>query len=132
MIDVIENPNSTVEAAVCDYLANASATLGATVEHDPRWLRVLHQAMGHKPYVILANNRAGQVNGYLPLVLVASRLFGRFLVSLPYLNHAGTLAEHAELANELVDAAVNLADRLDVQYFGAEAVSRVGEHCVDC
>ncbi len=43
-------------------------------------------------------------------------LFGRFLVSLPYLNTGGILAENGAIARGLVDRAVEAADRLDVRY----------------
>jgi FemAB-related protein (PEP-CTERM system-associated) len=54
--------------------------------------------------------------GYLPLALVSSRLFGRFLVGLPYLNSGGVVAENDQAAVSLIDRAVQLADELDVRY----------------
>ena len=36
---------------------------------------------------------AGEVVGVLPLVRIASRLFGRRLVSMPFLDYGGVLAE---------------------------------------
>jgi FemAB-related protein (PEP-CTERM system-associated) len=57
-----------------------------------------------------------RVVGRLPLAFVRSRLFGRFLVSLPYLNSAGVTAVDGAVAAALVDRAVSLADELDVQY----------------
>ena len=51
-------------------------------DHDLRWLRVLAQSMGHRPYLIEAVLQ-GRTVGLLPLAFVQSFLFGRFLVSLP-------------------------------------------------
>jgi serine/alanine adding enzyme len=53
----------------------------------------------------------------LPLALVKSPFFGRFLVSLPYVNSSGVVAQEAAISMQIVDAAVALADRLDVRYF---------------
>lgn len=47
---------------------------------------------------------------------VRSRLFGRFLVSLPYISSAGVIAEEPDAATALLDRAVRLADQLDVRY----------------
>jgi len=82
---------------------------------DPRWLTALCDGLHHEPYVIEATD-AGRVIGLLPLAFVRSALFGRFLVSLPYVNSAGVLAEDESVASDLIDRAVQLADELDVRH----------------
>jgi FemAB-related protein (PEP-CTERM system-associated) len=52
----------------------------------------------------------------LPLAYVHSLLFGRFLVSLPYLNSAGVLADDEATRQKLISGAVELADALRVRY----------------
>ncbi len=79
------------------------------------WLSPLAQGLEHQPYLIEAFEASRRV-GHVPLALVQSRLFGRFLVSLPYLNSAGVVAENADVAARLIDRAVELADALDVRY----------------
>ena len=64
---------------------------------DPRWLLALRDGLGHTPYLLEAEVDQSTV-GSLPLALVKSRLFGRFLVSLPYLNSAGVIAEDTSVA----------------------------------
>lgn len=88
--------------------------VGALAEH-PRWLAVLARSQGHRPYGVeaLAGER---LLGVLPLALVRSLWFGRFLVGLPYVNTGGVQADSQPVAAALVDAAVGLADRLDVRY----------------
>lgn len=81
----------------------------------PRWLLVLQEGLRHEPYCLEAI-RDDQTVGLLPLAFVRSRLFGRFLVSLPYLNSAGALAAKESVRMALVDRAVQLADTLDVRY----------------
>ncbi len=54
--------------------------------------------------------------GFLPLAYVRSLLFGRFLVSLPYLNTNGVRADDAVSRDRLIDRAVRLADELRVRY----------------
>lgn len=93
------------------------ATAGHSVPltRDPAWLSVLAQGFGHTPYALEAVEQ-GRTVGYLPLAFVRSMLFGRFLVSLPYLNSNGIQANHAAAAAALIDRAVELADRLRAKH----------------
>ncbi|MEX0774949.1 MAG: FemAB family XrtA/PEP-CTERM system-associated protein [Phycisphaeraceae bacterium] len=149
MIQVHEQPDAAVVAEVAAYVAAAGTETGACEEHDPRWLAVLREGLGHRPMMLVARgdsqcdirnpksnmqgdtrrcaqsgsasacrveNPKSEISGYLPLALVASRLFGRFLVSLPYLNRGGVVADDAATAVDLIDKAAELADQLDVQY----------------
>ncbi len=68
------------------------------------------------PYALEAVDTSGRTCGFLPLAYVSSLLFGRFLVSLPYLNSNGVLAGDDRIACRLVDEAVRLADSLDVRH----------------
>jgi len=82
---------------------------------DLRWLTVLSAGLGHDPYLLEACED-GLPIGILPLARVKSLLFGSFLVSLPYLNWAGVVAERDDVAQELLDSAIGLADMLDVDH----------------
>ena len=61
-------------------------------------------------------SRGRDTCGFLALAYVSSFLFGRFLVSLPYLNYGGPVADDGETAKLLIDRAVQLADDLGVRY----------------
>jgi serine/alanine adding enzyme len=84
--------------------------------HGPEWLAAVTRGLTHKPTVLIRRTAAGQVDGILPLVQVKSLLFGRFLVSLPYVNTGGVWAESEEAARELITHACRLADSLNVRY----------------
>jgi len=107
--------------------ARLSTLPGLLPEHDPRWLRVLADGLDHRTYALVAEAKpadasprasagSSRVTGYLPLALVRSALFGRFLVSLPYLNRAGLVAADDATARALLAEAMKLADRHNVQY----------------
>jgi serine/alanine adding enzyme len=85
------------------------------LSRHPAWLCVLAQALGHIPYCLEAVE-GDQIRGLLPLAHVRSLLFGRFLVSLPYLNYGGVLADDDQAVRLLIDRAVQLADQLRVRY----------------
>ena len=82
---------------------------------DPGWLQATSRGLKHEPHVLFAR-RGERWVGVLPLSLIRSILFGRFLVSLPYVNTAGVVALDDEAATGLIDRAVDLADALDVRY----------------
>jgi serine/alanine adding enzyme len=67
-------------------------------------------------YAIEARTADGATCGYLPLAFVSSVLFGRFLVSLPYLNSNGVIAPSPDVQTALIDRAVELADELHVKH----------------
>jgi FemAB-related protein (PEP-CTERM system-associated) len=81
----------------------------------PAWMQVLKQGLGHTPYCLEAV-RDGDTQGFLTLAYVKSLLFGRFLVSLPYLNYGGIMTSDDAVARQLIDAACDLADTLRVRY----------------
>jgi len=77
---------------------------GWTHMHLGGWRRVIATVFGHEcPY--LAAVSGGELRGVLPLVSIHSRLFGRFLVSMPFLNYGGPLGE-PDAVRALVDEAV--------------------------
>ncbi len=89
------------------YIAGTGRT---ALSRDPSWLLVLAEGLGHEPYCLEAvDTESGQTRGVLPLAFVHSFLFGRFLVSLPYLNTGGVVADDERTAAALIDRAVNLA-----------------------
>jgi FemAB-related protein (PEP-CTERM system-associated) len=83
--------------------------------HDPAWLRVLERGLHHDVYALEAAE-GDRTRGVLPLAFVRSLLFGRFLVSLPYLNSNGVLADGDQARRRLIDRALALADELKVRH----------------
>src|SRR5947208_3062395 len=61
------------------------------LSRHPAWLNVLYRSLGHTPYC-LEVVEGTQTRGFLALAYVSSFLFGRYLVSLPYLNYGGPIA----------------------------------------
>ncbi|HET8650814.1 MAG TPA: GNAT family N-acetyltransferase [Gemmatimonadales bacterium] len=101
---------------------------GWTHFHLAGWRRIYQRVFGHE-CLYMAGRREdgktgsgtdGQADGtgelrspsrlsaVLPLVRVRSRLFGHYLVSLPYVNYGGPLGD-AESVRALVDRAVEIA-----------------------
>lgn len=83
--------------------------------HRAAWITSIARGL-RQPVHLLQCRHRGELRGMLPLHLVSGPLFGRFLISLPYLNTGGVWAEDDATARQLIDAACDLADALDVRY----------------
>ena len=115
MIQTIAQPDAPTRHAIRRLLADPAAAPRACGEHDPSWLDILREGLKHQTCALIAK-RHGQVTGYLPLSLLRSPLFGRHLVSLPYVNRAGVVACEDETAAQLIGAATKLADERNARY----------------
>ncbi|WP_182871059.1 FemAB family XrtA/PEP-CTERM system-associated protein [Stieleria mannarensis] len=93
----------------------AEATFDVSRSQDLQWLEAICLGLRHRPFLIVAR-RDGAMVGKLPLIAVRSLLFGKFLVSLPYVNTSGVNAVDDHVAGHLVDHAADLADKLDVRH----------------
>jgi serine/alanine adding enzyme len=80
--------------------------------HLMGWRRVIESAFGHPTFYLKAGDETGTVRGVLPLVYLSSRMFGRFLVSLPFVNYGGVVASDPAARGALLDRAVRIAKRL--------------------
>jgi FemAB-related protein (PEP-CTERM system-associated) len=107
----------------CDVLTDAdvpqweefAARAQCGIYHHLGWRNVIEAAYGHRaPYLVA--KRAGKVTGVLPLVAVRSRLFGKSLTSLPFLDFAGTVADDEDSHAALVTKALELGRELEVDY----------------
>ena len=100
--------------AALEKFVRASGPIVPLGKH-PAWLGIFQSAMGHESFALEATF-GGQTFGFLPLVHVSSFLFGRFLVSLPYLNSNGAIALSTDVQVKLVERAVGLAEELEVKH----------------
>ena len=83
----------------------------ASPYHVWRWRQVFERAFGHET-VYLAARDHGSIVAVLPLVIFNSRIFGRFAVSLPFVNYGGVLArDHASAVFLLQQGSALAAER---------------------
>jgi FemAB-related protein (PEP-CTERM system-associated) len=81
--------------------------------HLAGWRDIMTDVLGHDTCFAVAQDRAGEWRGVLPLVQVRSPLLGHYLVSMPFLNAGGPIGSPAAVA-ALADHAAALARRLGV------------------
>src|SRR6267142_3187192 len=88
--------------------AYVEAHADATAYHGWRWRHVFEQAFGHETMYLAAVDR-GEIAGVLPLAIFRSHLFGRFAVSLPFVNYGGLCTTTPAAAAALLRRAADLA-----------------------
>src|SRR5436853_2271300 len=71
--------------------AFVSACPDATFFHRAGWQRILKRVLKHETYFLYAE-RAGAIEGVLPLAHVKSLLFGNSLIALPFAVYGGVAA----------------------------------------
>jgi serine/alanine adding enzyme len=81
---------------------------GWTHFHLSGWKHVVEEVFGHECPFLVAREGGGRIRGLLPLVRVESGLFGRYLVSMPFVNYGGPLGT-PDAVRALADHATELA-----------------------
>jgi len=99
--------------------AFAARAEGSSFCHLAGWRDILSDVLGAECLYRVATDSSGEWQGVLPLARVKSRLFGHYLVSLPFLNSGGPLGSPAarrQLAQEAVaEAHRSRADLLELR-----------------
>jgi FemAB-related protein (PEP-CTERM system-associated) len=111
----------SVENTPQQWNVYVAARSDATGYHEWAWRDVFERALGCPP-IYFAARREGAIVGVLPTALLNSWLFGRALVSLPFLNYGGILADDDAAARALLDAAMDTArarrcDHVELRHF---------------
>lgn len=105
--------NETNYGACNDFVA---AHEGASVYHLTDWCSLIRDVFGHTSHYYFAESGDNQVLGVLPVVRLKSRLFGDYMVSMPYFNYGGAVAVNDEVETALVNKAIDDAAEAGVQH----------------
>jgi serine/alanine adding enzyme len=87
----------------------------ASSYHRWGWKSAIEKSFGHASYYLAAVEDE-EINGVLPLVEMKSRLFGHFLVSMPFFSYGGVLSNTAEAREALLAKAAYLARELGASH----------------
>ncbi|MDX9710099.1 MAG: FemAB family PEP-CTERM system-associated protein [Trichloromonas sp.] len=86
-----------------------------SVFHLDKWRQAIERAFGHPSHALIAEE-GGRVAGLLPLGEIKSRLFGHYLVSAPFAELGGPLADTPETARELLETAAQIGRQRNCAY----------------
>ncbi len=102
-------------AAAAAWDAFVLACPRASFFHRAGWQRLVGEVFGHRCFFLYAE-RAGRIEGVLPLAQVKSLLFGHALVSLPFAVYGGVAAASEAAASALEAEAQHIAQQLGVEH----------------
>jgi len=118
--DTKPTPNNII--TVVEYQDNPSAwdeyvlnNPNSTIYHKIGWKKIIANSFQHKSYFLVAH-QADKICGILPLFFMQSKIFGRFLISLPFIDSAGFLADTQASAASLCSKAIELAKNLQADF----------------
>lgn len=121
-IEIVDLAGTRLEG---DWDAYVASRPDASCYHALVWREILSQSFGHRPHYLAARS-GGAIVGVLPLFEMKSWLFGHYLVSLPFVNYGGIVADGPEAEAALAEAAMRLAARLGVGHIELRQVSQPG------
>lgn len=78
------------------------ASQATTLYHQPAWANIIQASFGRPTRVWVARSASGEILAGLPLTFFASKLFGRFAVSIPYFNYGGVISPWFNIAQALL------------------------------
>lgn len=113
------------ETAPEDWDAFVGGHSHSTAWHYSAAVGIGREAFRLPMWFLSARGETGRLEGVLPLVEQSSRLFGRFLTSLPFVNYGGVLASGRESFGALASAAAELgrergAKHVELRHSGEE------------
>ncbi len=82
-----------------------------SIYHLTAWQSVISRQFGHNSCYLYSLDDNKKINAVLPVVQLKSRLFGNYMVSVPYFNYGGALADASQLATGLMVEAGNIAQK---------------------
>jgi len=100
-------------AAWNDYVKNNPA---GCIHHRIEWAQLFEKTYQHQCFYFIAHDENRKIVGILPLVRLKSRLFGDLLVSMPYFQRAGALANHPLIEQALMHHANQQAKSLNIDH----------------
>ncbi|HBC47717.1 MAG TPA: FemAB family PEP-CTERM system-associated protein [candidate division Zixibacteria bacterium] len=101
-----------------------------TIAHRWEWWSILANSFGVKPRYAVAEC-GNKLVGVLPTVLMSSILFGRYMISMPWLDYGGPLADNDDIACKLIEFAVSQAEREKCKFVELRAVRQVAPGLVN-
>lgn len=89
----------------------------STIYHLSGWKSVIEKSYHHKTYYLAATDSSGptpRLVGILPLVHLKHFIFGNTLISIPFFDTGGILADNETVAKALLQESIKLAQNLKV------------------
>ena len=91
-----------------DYVAGNAQ---ATHYHQYQWRGIIERNFGQTPLYFIAENGIGKIVGVAASVHMDSRIFGSFMLSMPFLIYGGPIADNQQASHVLAKHISTVADQ---------------------
>ncbi len=88
--------------------------MDASIYHLSKWKELINNTFGHASIYLYATDEKNKIVGILPIIHLKSQLFGSFMVSIPYFNYGGAIADHSEIEKKLLEIAAKHAKKQNI------------------
>ena len=96
----------------------------ASIYHFWEFKRIVQASFGHKTIYLAAFDSNNKICGVLPAIEMNSRLFGHFIVSLPFFTYGAALADNETVENELYGSLIDYAKQENIQHIELRAMHK--------
>jgi serine/alanine adding enzyme len=98
----------------------------SSLYHLSSWRKIIKNVFGHDSYYLCNKNDLGNITAVLPLIHLKSSIFGSFLVSMPYFNYGGCLANNVSDRVLLHERAIEIAKKVSASHIEFRDVGEIG------
>lgn len=109
-------------AQVADWPEFVNRNKTSLPSHNPAWAGVIAQTFGHASFILCARSAAGALLGGVPFTVFSSPLFGKFAVSMPYLNYGGVVSEYTDVCLSLMQALEGVRAQLNLRHIEIRSI----------
>jgi serine/alanine adding enzyme len=74
-----------------------------TSYHKSAWFKLLANTFNKESIIIVARDEENKIIGGIPLTFFSSALFGKFAISIPYVNYGGPVTRYYNIAQALIN-----------------------------
>jgi len=93
-----------------------------TPYHQPAWQDLIKNEFGHETIVLIAHDSLRNILGAMPLTIFSSKLFGRFAVSIPFINYGGAITQYKNISQTLVQECKYLLAKFNLSHIEVRSI----------
>ncbi|KAA3612088.1 MAG: FemAB family PEP-CTERM system-associated protein [Calditrichaeota bacterium] len=116
-IEQLYSPNGAAEKFI-------QSAPGGKIYHLPEIQRLIQNTFGHET-IYLQAKEGDDVCGVLPLVHMKNRLFGNFVISVPFFNYGGVCSENEAATNAMLEEAIRITKERQASHLELRHVEKI-------
>lgn len=101
---------------VSEWQSFVDSIAHSNVYHDAAWCELIKSNFKHTPCYITCREPDGSLCGVFPVIHLQSKLFGSFMISVPYFNYGGPLSESGAIDKAMLAYAADIAGELNCSH----------------